>query len=74
MQVYTILCTSGTGKTLAAEAVGFETGKPLKVHSANFLRWQLSELFPQLGLTRHGLRLYSYVLNVACLPHSPSRD
>ena len=28
-----VLCAfpSGTGKTLAAEAIGFETGKPLKV-------------------------------------------
>lgn len=28
------LRVAGTGKTLAAEAVGFETGKPLKVPSA----------------------------------------
>ncbi len=27
----------GTGKTLAAEAVGFETGKPLKVCTPNIL-------------------------------------
>lgn len=29
----------GTGKTLAAEAVGFETGKPLKVTSQWLASW-----------------------------------
>ena len=34
----------GTGKTLAAEAVGFETGKPLKVRHLAWLQLRMSFL------------------------------
>ncbi len=33
----------GTGKTLAAEAVGFETGKPLKVCPRTQCQWPLAQ-------------------------------
>ena len=45
---------SGTGKTLAAEAIGYEVGKPLKVTKHLFV---LSEYFNQVCTSRACLML-----------------